>query len=110
MRQGSATSLGEERPVAAYVILDIDVNDPARYDEYKKMGPPTVSAYGGKYLVRGGKVEVADGEWRPKRLVVLEFPSVAQAKAWLNSPEYAPARKLRKSAARTNLVIVEGAA
>jgi len=96
--------------VAAYVILDIDVTDPAAYDEYKKLGPPTVAAYGGKYLVRGGKVEVAEGNWVPKRLVVVEFESVARAQAWLNSPEYAPAWKLRQRASHSNMIIVEGSA
>jgi len=94
--------------MSAYVILQITVDDPELYSEYVKMGPPTVSLYGGKYLVRGGKLEAVEGDWQPARLVVLEFESVDQARAWINSPEYAPARNIRHQAARTQAVIVEG--
>ena len=93
----------------AYVIVDIDVTDPARYEDYKKLAPPGVAAYGGKYLARGGKMEVLEGTWTPKRLVVLEFESLARAKQWLDSPEYGPARQLRHQSATTNMVVIEGA-
>lgn len=92
----------------AFVIVDIDVHDPVRYEEYKKLAAPTVTAYGGKYIVRGGKAETLEGDWSPKRLVVLEFPSVEQAKAWLNSPEYSPVRKIRHATATSQMVVVEG--
>ena len=92
----------------AYVILQITVDNPEQYSEYMKMGPPTVSLYGGKYLVRGGKVETVEGDWQPPRLVMLEFESVDKARAWINSPEYAPARAIRHQAARTQAIIVEG--
>lgn len=92
----------------AYVIVEIDVHDPVRYEEYKQLAAPTVAAYGGKYIVRGGKVETLEGDWSPKRLVVLEFPSVDQAKAWLNSPEYRDARKIRHATATTQMIVVEG--
>lgn len=95
--------------MAAYIILDIEVKDPAVYEEYKKMTPVSLGVYGGKFLVRGGKAEVLEGDWNPKRLVVLEFESAARAKEWLNSPEYREARQLRHRAARTNSVVVEGA-
>lgn len=94
----------------AYVIVDIEVTDPESYKEYVKIAPATVAQYGGRYLARGGHTEVLEGDWQPKRLVILEFPSVDQAKAWLNSPEYAPARALRHRYARSNMVVIEGMA
>ena len=70
--------------MAAYVITEIDVTDPVGYEEYRRMGPPTVAAYGGKFVVWGGKVEVLEGTWVPKCLVVLEFKSVERAKMHVN--------------------------
>ncbi len=94
--------------MAAYVVLDIDVKDPAGYDDYKKLAAPAVAAYGGKYLARGGPSENFEGNWQPKRIVILEFESVARAKQWLVSPEYKQARELRHKYAATNAVVVEG--
>jgi uncharacterized protein (DUF1330 family) len=94
--------------MTAYVIVDIEVTDPNGYKEYVKLAPEAVKLYGGKYLARGGPNETLEGEWQAKRLVILEFPSVEQAKKWLNSSEYAPARALRHKYARTNMVVVEG--
>ena len=94
--------------MSAYVIVDIQVTDPVGYEEYKKLAPPIVAAYGGRYLARGGKTETLEGDWSPKRLVILEFESVERAKAWLNSPEYRAARQLRHQTAKTNMVVVEG--
>ena len=93
----------------AYVVVDIDVTDPARYEEYKRLAPPAIAAYGGKYLARGGRVDVLEGTWQPGRLVILEFENAARAKAWLESPEYAPARAMRQASARTNMVVIGGA-
>jgi len=95
--------------VAAYVIVDIEVTDPATYEEYKRLAPPTVVQCGGRYLARGGVTEVLEGSWTPHRLVILEFESLAQAKAWVNSEEYRPARILRQRAARSQMVVIEGA-
>ena len=94
--------------MTAYDIVDIEVTDPAGYEEYKKLAPVAVQLYGGKYIARGGPNETLEGDWKGNRLVILEFESVAKAKAWLNSPEYAPARRLRHQYARTNMVVVEG--
>ena len=96
--------------MSAYVILDIEVTDPAGYAAYKQLAPPTVALYGGKYLARGGHTEVLEGTWPAGRVVVLEFPSLEQAKAWMNSPEYAPAWALRKRYARSKTILVEGSA
>jgi len=94
--------------MSAYVIVDIQVTDPVGYEEYKKLAPPIVAAYGGKYLARGGKTETLEGDWSPKRLVILEFESAERAKAWLNSPEYRAPRQLRNRTTKTNMVVVEG--
>ena len=92
----------------AYVIVDITVTDPAGYEDYKKLAPPAVAAYGGKYLARGGRVETLEGDWAPTRLVILEFESVERAKQWLESPEYRPARQLRRRTATGTMIVVEG--
>ena len=95
--------------MAAYVIGEIEVMDPGAYDEYRKQVPATVSKYGGRFVVRGGKVETLEGGWSPKRIVALEFPSVEQAQKWYRSSEYAPLIKLRQRASRGKLILVEGA-
>jgi len=95
--------------MTAYVIVDIEVNDPVGYEEYKKLAPPAVALYGGKYLARGGRTEILEGDWQPRRLVILEFESLELARQWLDSPEYLPARQLRHRTANTNMVVIEGA-
>lgn len=92
----------------AYVVVEVEVEDPVRYEDYKKMVPPSLVAYGGRFLVRGGKVENLEGTWAPKRLVMVEFPSVEQAKAWWDSPEYAEAKALRQATSKTEMIVVEG--
>ncbi len=94
--------------MAAYVILDITVNDPAKYEDYKKLAPPTVEAYGGKYLVRGGSMEILEGDWKPNRVVILEFQSIEMATNWINSPEYSDARALRHQTATSHAIVVDG--
>lgn len=93
----------------AYVVGEVEITDPAAYEEYRKQVPATIAKYGGRYLVRGGAVEPKEGGWQPKRLVVLEFPSLEQARKWYHSPEYAPVLAIRHKAARSKLVLVEGA-
>jgi uncharacterized protein (DUF1330 family) len=93
----------------AYLIGNIEVTDPAAYEEYKKGVAATIAAYGGRSLVRpGGAMEVLEGDWTPKRLVILEFPSAAKLKAWYNSPEYRPLLQIRLRSAKSSLVMVEG--
>jgi uncharacterized protein (DUF1330 family) len=94
--------------MAAYVIVDLEVTDPARYDEYRQRVPATLAAYGGRFLVRGGALEVVEGNWRPRRLVVLEFPSLAQARRWYDSAEYREPKAMRLSASKANMILVEG--
>jgi len=95
--------------MAAYVIGEIEVTDQATYDDYRKQVPATVAKYGGRFIMRGGKVETLEGGWAPKRIVALEFPSMEQAQKWYRSAEYMPLIKLRQKAARGKLILVEGA-
>ena len=94
--------------MAAYVLVEVDVTDAALFQEYAKGVPATIAAHGGKYIVRGGAVETKEGGWAPKRVVVLEFPSMAQARKWYDSPEYKPLLALRLKAANAKLILVEG--
>lgn len=95
--------------MAAYVIAHIDVSDPERYEGYKKLAFETVTKYGGRYLARGPKPDVLEGNWHPTRLVLLEFPSAAQARTWWESPEYATAKEIRKATcSKSELVIIDG--
>jgi uncharacterized protein (DUF1330 family) len=94
--------------VPAYVVLDVTVTDPEIYARYRDLGPPTVAAYGGKYLVRGGAIESLEGSWSPARFVILEFPTKERARAWWSSAEYAPAKALRQAGTRTEMLLLEG--
>jgi uncharacterized protein (DUF1330 family) len=94
--------------MAAYVIAEVEVTDPAAYEDYRKQVPATIEQYGGKYLVRGGATETKEGGWTPARFVILEFPSMAQARRWYDSPEYAPALAIRKRASKSKLIFAEG--
>jgi uncharacterized protein (DUF1330 family) len=95
--------------MAAYLIGEIEVTDQAKYDDYRKQVGATVEKHGGRFIVRGGKVEPLEGGWAPKRLVVLEFPSMQKLLGWYRSSEYAPLIKLRQAGSRGKLVAVEGA-
>ncbi|HEX7327450.1 MAG TPA: DUF1330 domain-containing protein [Casimicrobiaceae bacterium] len=95
--------------MAAYVIVHLEVVDQALYAEYGKAVLATIEAHGGRFLVRGGAVEVFEGDFVPKRVVVLEFPDIDAARHWYRSPEYAPLIAMRKRAARGSLYIVAGA-
>ncbi len=94
--------------MAAYVIVEIDIVDLTGYEEYKKLAAATVHKYGGKYIVRGGRTEVLEGDWKPKRIVVLQFVSMQRAKEWLNCEEYREPRKMRHRTAKTKMILVEG--
>jgi uncharacterized protein (DUF1330 family) len=94
--------------MAAYAIADLEVTDPARFAEYRQRVPETLAAYGGRFLVRGGAHEVVEGSWHPRRLVVLEFPSLTQARRWYDSEEYREPRAMRLAASDGNLVLVDG--
>jgi uncharacterized protein (DUF1330 family) len=93
----------------AYIIVDINVHDPKGYEAYKLAAPAAVALFGGRYLARGGRTEVLEGDAHPGRIVILEFDSIERAKEWLHSPEYGPARSLRHKTASTSMIAVEGA-
>jgi uncharacterized protein (DUF1330 family) len=94
--------------MTAYVIGEIEVTDPAAYEEYRKQVAAVNAKYGGRFLVRGGRIEPLEGGWAPKRVVIVEFPSMEQAQKWYRSAEYGPLIKLRQKASRGRLVLVEG--
>jgi uncharacterized protein (DUF1330 family) len=94
--------------MAAYIIVDVQVTNAEAYERYKTAVPATLAAYGGKFLVRGGRVETLEGEWQPQRIVVLEFESAAKAKAWWSSQQYAEPKRIRQSASVTKMILVEG--
>jgi uncharacterized protein (DUF1330 family) len=96
--------------VPAYVVVQIEVKDAAAYEDYRRLATPTVSAYSGRYIVRGGPSQVLEGSWQPRRLVVLEFPTAERARAWWDSPEYAPAKAIRQRCAETEMLLIEGVA
>jgi uncharacterized protein (DUF1330 family) len=93
----------------AYVVVDIEVTDPSKYERYKELAGAAVAKHGGRYLARGGKTEVLEGSWQPKRFVILEFPSVEKARAWWDSQDYAEAKAVRQGSSRTSMVVTEGA-
>ncbi len=95
--------------MSGYVIVELDVTDREGFAEYVKLVPSIIEAFGGKYLVRGGKYESIEGDWNPKRVVVLEFESVERAKEMFESKEYAPIAAIRHRTAKSNVIIVEGA-
>ena len=94
--------------MAAYVVVEIEVLDKDRYEHYKQLTPPTLAPYGGRFIVRGGAAETLEGDWSPPRFVIVEFPSIEQAKAWWASAEYAEAKALRQATARTQMIVVAG--
>jgi uncharacterized protein (DUF1330 family) len=94
--------------MTAYLVADIEIHDEKAYEEYRRRVPAIIAQYGGRYLVRGSRCEVLEGEWRPQRGIVIEFPSIDAARRFLASPEYRPLRAIRQRAARTSLVAFEG--
>lgn len=94
--------------MSAYLIAEVDVTDPVVFEQYRAGVPATIAAYGGSYLVRGGAFEALEGTWQPKRVIVLQFDSMARLKEWYGSKEYAPLLALRKKCARTNVIAIAG--
>jgi len=94
--------------MAAYVIVEVEILNPVPYEDYRRMVPPSIEAFGGRFLARGGRAELLEGENPPKRVVVLEFPSLERAKQWWDSPEYRPARDLRQANSTARMIVVEG--
>jgi uncharacterized protein (DUF1330 family) len=94
--------------MAAYVIVETDITDAAKYEQYKVASPAAIQAGGGRFLARGGELAVLEGDWQPSRLVVLEFEDLAAARDWYQSEVYQQAKKLRDGAARLRMVAIQG--
>ena len=92
----------------AFIIVQVDVTDPEAFATYRDQVPPTLEPFGGEYMVRGGEQDVLEGDWAAARTVVLKFPSVEKAKAWHVSDIYEGPKALRQSAAKTNMLVIEG--
>lgn len=91
-----------------YVIADISIINQEAYEGYKKLTPDTISAFGGKFIVRGSKATTLEGPWSPERIVVLEFPSRERAEAWYSSEMYAPVKKIRQAASTGSIIMIDG--
>jgi uncharacterized protein (DUF1330 family) len=94
--------------MTAYLLADIEVTDPQAYESYKKGVVASIDAFGGRYIARGGNTEVLEGTWTPRRLVIVEFPSMQRLKEWYGSADYRPFRDMRQTVSVSNLVITEG--
>ena len=91
-----------------YIFAEIEITNPDGYKGYTQQVPATIEKYGGRFLVRGGKAHVLEGEWPERRRVIIEFPSVEKAKAWWDSTEYAGPKELRRANSNGRLVLIEG--
>lgn len=94
--------------MSAYIIAEIEVHDPVRYEAYKALAPDAIARYGGRYLVRGGETIPLEGGWKPQRVVILEFPSLDAARTFHDSPEYRAAREQRAGACMMRMVAAAG--
>ena len=94
--------------MSAYIIANVTVTNPEQYEQYKKLSSIAMQVHGAEVCVRGGAIEVLEGDWTPGRLVVLKFPTLQAAHAFNDSPEYAAARASRQGAAVMRMVVVEG--
>lgn len=94
--------------MAAYVIVDVKINDPVEYEEYKKLTPDSIATFKGEFVLRGGTTETLEGDWKPGRIVVLKFPTVELAREWWSSAVYSRAKLIRQRAADTQMILVEG--
>ena len=92
----------------AYIIVDVKINNPGEYEEYKKLTPASIAAYQGSFIVRGGPTETLEGDWDPGRIVVLKFPDAERARQWWNSTEYAAAKRIRQGASSTRMILADG--
>jgi uncharacterized protein (DUF1330 family) len=95
--------------MAAYVIADVEVTDPVKYEDYKKLTPGAIAKHGGRFIARGGQTATLEGSWRPGRVVIIEFPTYQQARDFYTSVEYTAARRARAGAANLKMIVVDGA-
>ena len=94
--------------MAGYVLIEIHITDPPVYSEFVERVTSTVEGHGGKFIARGGAIEVIEGDWTPPRIAILEFDNVEQVKTWLKSPEYSELDEIRKKSSNINMIVVEG--
>ena len=92
----------------AYVLAEIEITNPEGYKEYTTHVPATVAKYGGRFVVRGGKAQVLEGEWPERRRVLIEFPTVDAARKWFDSPEYEKPKAMRQANSKGRLLLLEG--
>ena len=92
----------------AYLISEVEVHNPEGYEEYRKLVGATLQKYGGKFMARGGRIEVLEGKWNPKRVVICEFESLAAARRWYDSEEYKKPKAIRQKNSKANIIVVEG--
>ena len=92
----------------AYLISQIDVHDTAGYEEYRRLVGPSLAKYGGKFIARGGRIDVLEGDWNPRRVVICEFESLERARQWYESPEYGPAMAIRQKTSDARIIVVDG--
>jgi uncharacterized protein (DUF1330 family) len=95
--------------MAAYLLAEIEITNPEGYKEYTVHVPPTIAKYGGRFLTRGGETQALEGDWPQRRRVLIEFPSMAAARQWWDSSEYAAPKKMRQANSRGRLLLMEGA-
>lgn len=94
--------------MTAYVVVEVDIRDAEAFAAYRRLGLPTIAEYGGRVLARSDDAVPLEGQWRPRRIVIVEFPSVEAARSWHASPGYQAARQLRLHAGITRSVALEG--
>ncbi|RLA10869.1 MAG: DUF1330 domain-containing protein [Gammaproteobacteria bacterium] len=95
--------------MSAFLIVDTEIKNPDKYEEYKKLAKPIAEKYGGSYRARGGEMDVRETDlWTPTRIVIIEFPDMDSARAFVDSDEYAPVKPLRRDNASCTLLIVDG--
>ncbi len=94
--------------MSAYLIADVEITDESLYAQFRERMTPTLEAYSGRFIARGGEIAVIDGSWNPKRLAIVAFDSMEQARSWLASPEFKELDGMRNSSSNINLVLVEG--
>ena len=93
--------------MSAYVIVEIHVTDPVKFEEYKKLAQGSIAGFGGKYLARGGRMEILEGEDGYERIAILEFPTLEKAREWWGSEQYRKAKAMRQLSAETRMILVE---
>ena len=92
----------------AYLISTIEITDPAGYEDYRRLVAPLLQKFGGRFLARGGKIDYLEGQWKPKRVVVVEFENMEKARAFSDSAEYAQAKAIRQKTSISSVLVVEG--